>query len=150
MNDRAKARVFHYRHEAELARTIHRIQHLIERGGLEIDIARAFEFGVHGDQEIGAIHLNAMAGKIDHRHIRAIRLGPEILKRAAKAVIIEIKAWLRAGKIEAGQGLADGFGVVGGILQDVGMPVNRITDHQRDTLLSSPHPRHIRLAFEYR
>ena len=120
--------------KAQLPSPICRRQHLIERHCRKIDIASALQLGIGGDEEVPAVHLDAMTGEVDSRDVGPLSRGSERLKSATKPDIVEVEPWLRAREAEASQCSADGPGIVHGCIEWVRMFVDRIADNQRDAL----------------
>ena len=69
-------------HQAEFLGRLDRDQDAVEREALVIDVGVAFQPRIDRDQVVPAVHLDAVAGVIDHRDIGIARTIGEIAQRA--------------------------------------------------------------------
>ena len=69
--------------EAQLLGRLDRQQHAVERERFVIDVGVALELGVDRNQIIAAVHLDAVAGVIDHGDVGIAGAVGEITQRAA-------------------------------------------------------------------
>ena len=111
--------------EPQLLGRLDRDQHAVERERLVIDVGVALELGIHRDQIVGAVDLDAVAGIIDHGDIGIAGAVGEVAQRAP-----------RLGRREILAGIDD---IETGILQRRGDP-RRVIDgigERRDVLVGA-------------
>ena len=119
-------------HQPQLLGGFDRNQHAIERHRFVIDIGVALKHGIDRNQIVGALHLNAMTGIVDHGHVGVAGPVAEVAQRpphiGAGQVVTDID------HIEAGlpHGLGEGVGVVVRIGQLRNVAILRVAHHERD------------------
>ena len=121
-------------HQPQLLGGLDRKQHALQRERLVVHVVVALEFGIHGNQIIGAVHLDAVAGIIDHGDLGIRRAVGEIAQHPPRVQRAEIL--LRHHDVEAG--LLEGIGHQRRVVHGIGEPrhvlVGRIAEHQRHAL----------------
>ena len=127
-------------HEPQFLGRLDRDQHAVERQGFVIDVGVAFELGIHRNQVIAAVHLDAMAGVIDDGDIGIAGAVGKIAQRAPGVGGGEILAGID--DIEAGifQRRGDPGAVVNRIGERGDILVGGIAQHQRHALLGKGRP----------
>ena len=121
--------------QPQLLGGLDRDQHAVQRERLVIDVGVAFQLGIDRDQIIGAVHLDAVAGVIDHGDIGIAGAVGEIAQRAPRLGRRQIVAGID--DIEAGilQRRGDRGAVIDRIGQRRDVLIGGIADHQRHALL---------------
>ena len=111
-----------------------RDQHAVERKRLVIDVGVAFQLRIHRNQVVGAVHLDAVAGVIDHGDIGIARAVGEVAQRAAGLGRRQVVAGID--DVEAGvlQRRRDHRAVVDRVRKRRHVLVGGIAEHQRHAL----------------
>ena len=121
-------------HQPQLLGGFDRQQHAVQRKRLVIDVGVAFQLGIHRNQVIRAVHLDAVAGVIDHGDIGIARAVGKIAQRAAGFGRRQIVAGID--DVEAGilQCRGDHGAVIDRVRQLRHVLIGRIAEHQRHAL----------------
>ena len=129
-------------HQPQLLGRLDRDQDAVEREAFVIDVGVAFQPRIDGNQVVRAVHLDTVAGVIDHRDIGIARAVGEVAQRATGLGRRQVAAGID--DIEAGvfQRRRDPGAVVNGIGQRCDIPVGGIAEHQRHALLGKGRPAH--------
>ncbi len=120
--------------ESQLLRRLDREHHALQRERLVVHVIVALELGVHRNQIIGAVDLDAVAGVIDHGDVGIGRAVGEIAQHPSRLQRAEIVP--RHHHVEAG--LLEGVGHQACVVRGIGEPrhvlIGGIAEHQRHTL----------------
>ena len=129
-------------HQPQLLGRLDRDQDAVEREAFVIDVGVAFQPRIDGDQVVPAIHLDTVAGVIDHRDIGIARTIGEVAQRATGLGRRQVAAGID--DIEAGlfQRRRDLGAIVNGIGQRRDISVGGIAQHQRHALFGKGRPAH--------
>ena len=129
-------------HQPQLLGRLDRDQDAVEREAFVIDVGVAFQPRIDGNQVVPAIHLDAVAGVIDHRDIGIARAVGEIAQRATGFGRRQVAAGID--DVEAGvfQRRRDLGAVVNRIGQRCDILVGGIAQHQRHALFGKGRPAH--------
>lgn len=68
---------------------------------LVVNVHIAFQYGVDRREIVGAVNLDAVAGSVDHRHVRLAGLVHEVTQHAAHVVYLQVATNLDI--VEAGR-----------------------------------------------
>ena len=120
--------------QPQLLGRLDRDQDAVEREAFVVDVGVAFQPRIDGDQVVAAVHLDAVAGVIDHRDIGIARTIGEIAQRATGLGRRQVAAGID--DVEAGvlQRSRDFGAVVNRIGQRCDILVVGIAQHQRHAL----------------
>ncbi len=129
-------------HQPQLLGRLDRDQDAVEREAFVIDVGVAFQPRIDGNQVVPAVHLDAVAGVIDHRDIGIARAIGEIAQRATGLGRRQVAAGID--DVEAGvlQRRRDPGAVVNRIGQRCDILVVGIAQHQRHALFGKGRPAH--------
>ena len=119
-------------HQPEPPQAFDRMEHEIERDGLELHVVVGGEPRVGRDQEVAAGQLQPVPGKEDQRQLRRARLTSECLQRLQEGRATDVPAQLDPGEPDPAQGCRHGLRVVVGIGEGGGVLVGRVADHESD------------------
>ena len=121
-------------HQPQLLGRLDRDQDAVEREALVIDVGIALEPRIDRNEIVAAIHLDAVAGIIDHRNIGIARTVSKIAQRATgfgrRQVAAEVDD-VEAGLFQRGRNPG---AIVNGIGQRRDVAIGRIAQHQRHAL----------------
>ena len=121
-------------HEAELLRTGELAQEQGQRHRLVEQVAHPLELGVGGYEIVGAVHLHAVAGIIDHRHVRLGGADAEVAQGVGDLAAAKIELQVDL-EVECFQLLGDGLRIPDRGHQLRGVHVIGDADHQGEPRL---------------
>jgi len=126
--------------EPQLLGRLDRLQNAIQRNRLVIGVGVALQHGVDRNEVVGPVHLEAVAGIIDHGEIGIARLLGELAQRTPHFGVFEIAAGFD--DVEGGlfEHVGDGGGIVGRIGKRNDVLIVGIADHERDALVRQRGP----------
>ena len=119
--------------ELQLLRSVDRRHHLIQRHGFEQHVAVGGEFGVHRNQIIDAVHLDAVTRIIHHRPVRSVGCGGEAAQRLDHLVARHVDRQRHIVKADGAQCRRHFLRVAARIFQNGNRSVGGIADDQRRT-----------------
>ena len=120
--------------EAQLLGRLDRLQNPVQRDRFVISVGVALKHGIHGDQIVGSVDLDAVAGIIDHRDIRIARLLGEVAQRPPHLGIFQIAPGFHDVEGSLPEHLGDGRRIVGRIGERHDVLIARIADDERHAL----------------
>ena len=122
-------------HQPKLLGGFDRHQHAVQRKRLVVDVGVALQFRVHRDQVIGAVHLHAVAGVVDHGDVGVARARRQ--SRATRAASPAAgRSWREIDDVEAGllEGCRDHGAVIDRVRKRRHVLIGGIGEHQRHAL----------------
>ena len=122
--------------EPQPFRRIYRLENPVQRDRLVLDVEIALQPGICRDQEIRAVHLDAVTGVIDHRHVGIRGNRSKVAHRPPHLGHAEIPAQLHDIETHPFEDVADGGRVVVGIGQPRDALVVGHAKDQRHPLVS--------------
>ena len=121
-------------HQLQTRRVGNRIHDDVEANGLELNIAVAFQGGIHRDQIVGVLDFDPMTGEIDKRNVSTSGGLAEVAQGDAHAVVVKVNSD-RDLESDPGQRFRNVLRVIGRIGQARDMLVGGIADDQGYALL---------------
>ncbi len=119
------------------AGAVHLLQHKVGIDHLKVDVLHARGIGIDRQQPVLSLHLHAVPGVIEQRHVGTLDLPAEVLHELLEMGLVEVGLGAAADhrKAETSQRVCDQLCVIAGIGEPLDMPISGVADHQRDAVL---------------
>src|ERR1700730_7264970 len=110
-------------------------QNTIERDGFVLDVEIASKCGIHWNEVVHSVHLDAVACEVNNRNVRISSCFREVSNHAAQGGDAEIALEIDGRKTRCLEKIRDSSSVASRICKAGHIAISRVADNESDTLL---------------
>ena len=108
-------------------------EHRLDRNRARLKLRRLLQFGIHGNEVVAPVHLQAVTGIEDQRDVGVVGGLRELVEKLGHPCFVQIRS-LDHRETGAAQRVCDKLAVGGRVWKGDGMGIGAVAYHQRNTL----------------